>query len=348
MQKGLSLMELAKEITRTRDVKRDYIAPSNRIFFDVQVEKPQITATLDGGQTLKITRVAHGQIAEKNKIPKPYYDRMLLEAPDLLADNINTWMSRTPDKRMVRTLDGNMRAMVSDRYRPIDNDLIAEVALPIFMKHNVEWLSSQLTETRMYLQVVAPGLSGEVKPGDIVRIGLVISNSEVGLGAVNIETLIYRLICMNGAIAGTGIRRHHVGKRIEDYNIEGFYSNEAITADNTALILKIRDTIEHHLAGIDFPSHLERLRAIAENRIPYEKAQSAVEEVTGRYNLRVEEGKSILASLMEEGDFTQWGLVNGVTSLANQDTDYDRAIELQRIGGKIIDLTPDEWIKVIK
>jgi hypothetical protein len=36
-------------------------------------------------------------------------------------------------------------------------------------------------------------------------------------------------------------------------------------------------------------------------------------------------------------------LANAVTQLANDVEDYDRCVEIQRIGGKIIDLTPKEW-----
>ena len=47
-----------------------------------------------------------------------------------------------------------------------------------------------------------------------------ISNSEVGLGAVSIQPLVYRLVCTNGMIVNDmGERRHHVGrqaKAVED------------------------------------------------------------------------------------------------------------------------------------
>jgi len=43
------------------------------------------------------------------------------------------------------------------------------------------------------------------------------------------------------------------------------------------------------------------------------------------------------------GDLSKWGLANAVTSLANEAEDYDRVVELERIGGKIVDLTPTEF-----
>ena len=49
-----------------------------------------------------------------------------------------------------------------------------------------------------YIKVVNPRLTAEVVPGDIVQAGIIISNSETGLGAVCIQPLIYRLVCSNG------------------------------------------------------------------------------------------------------------------------------------------------------
>ena len=52
----------------------------------------------------------------------------------------------------------------------------------------------------MYIKVVNKRLEAEVVPGDIVQSGVIISNSEVGLGSVNIQPLVYRLVCSNGMV----------------------------------------------------------------------------------------------------------------------------------------------------
>lgn len=54
----------------------------------------------------------------------------------------------------------------------------------------------------MYIKVVNPRLQQEVVPGDIVQAGVIISNSEVGLGSVNIPAF--------GLPAG--VQQRHGGK----------------------------------------------------------------------------------------------------------------------------------------
>ena len=84
-----------------------------------------------GGEPLAIRDTAHGQLAERVGIPKAYYDRMREHAPALFDTNVNHWLLASDGRRLVRTLDGHARAILSDRYRMLDNDDLAAVALPV-------------------------------------------------------------------------------------------------------------------------------------------------------------------------------------------------------------------------
>ena len=68
-----------------------------------------------------INPLAHQQIASRLGIPIKYYQRMQAEAPALLDENVNNLLEQTPAKRMVRVMDGNVRAFLSDLYRRLDN-----------------------------------------------------------------------------------------------------------------------------------------------------------------------------------------------------------------------------------
>ena len=88
---------------------------------------------------------------------------------------------------MIRTLDGEVRAVLSDRYRRLDNFDLAENVLPILQRLEGTSLESvDLTETKMYLKAITPRVTFEVAPGDIVQAGVVITNSEVGCGTLTV------------------------------------------------------------------------------------------------------------------------------------------------------------------
>src|SRR5262245_14401480 len=106
---------------------------------------------------MALTNYAHGQLSQHLGIPKAYYDRMRAEQPALLAGNVNTWFKAdATNKRMLRTLDGQVRAVLSPKYRPLDNFDLANVVLPTLIDRKAEIVSAELTETRMYIKAILP------------------------------------------------------------------------------------------------------------------------------------------------------------------------------------------------
>jgi len=55
----------------------------------------------------------------------------------------------------------------------------------------------------------------------------------------------------------------------------------------------------------------------------------------------------VLRHLIVEGDPSAYGIVNAVTHASQDVEDYDRATELEALGGKLIDLPPSEWRSVV-
>ena len=97
-----------------------------------------------------VTELARRQLAEKLKIPFAYFERMRTEQPALLDRNVNTWLQGDTDRRMIRILDGRVRAVLSDRYRRLDNYDLAENVLPMLQKLTyARFESVELTETRL-------------------------------------------------------------------------------------------------------------------------------------------------------------------------------------------------------
>ena len=181
MKAGKTLQELAMELDRQQAVKKDMLVDMGALSMDTG--DAGLALQVSGGSMAtqyNINDIAHRQIGQTLKIPALYYDRMRMEYPELLAQNVNGWFARTPDmKRMLRTMDGTARALLSDRYRRIDNFEVASAVLPIISGMDGASVEScELTDSRMYLKIVNPRVTAEVKKGDIVQAGIIISNSE--------------------------------------------------------------------------------------------------------------------------------------------------------------------------
>jgi hypothetical protein len=349
MLKGKTLTELAMELDRQNREKKDYLLDTRNLVMDADFNGAMLTMHDETNNTntiLGVNDIAHQQIGTELGIPRAYYDKMRRENPDLLAENVNTWFMQEPKVRMVRTLDGTARAFLSDRYRRIDNYDIAQEVIPILSDLNVKFESNEVTDSRMYIKVVNERLTQEVKPGDYVQSGVIITNSEVGLGRVTIQPLLYRLVCTNGMVVNdikSATSRRHVGKRLTANDGYVLYANDTLLADDHALLLKIRDTIKAALDEVHFTNLIEQMRTASEVKIETAHIPEMVQLAAPQFGFTKKEGEGILDHLIRGGDLSMYGFANAVTRFAQDVTSYDRSTELEEIGYNILTMPERTW-----
>jgi hypothetical protein len=365
MKLGRTIMEMAAELNRQEDVKRDFIADSKELKLTstsgktetVETEEGEIrkqhqsTIEIAGQGEFAVNHHTHSQIAAKLAIPLPYYRKMQTERPDLLDQNVNSWLRESAGeakRNMVRTLDGTARAFLSDRYRRLDHVQVAEQVLPIVLDkaQGFEIASCEVTDYKMYLKVVSPKREGEVRKGDVVRAGFIVTNSEIGTGAIEVRAFLERLICTNGMVAmdrDTGKRKHHVGRAHGGFTRELNYASDTNCALDRAFFLQVRDAIHSVASESNFALMVSRMQESAAHQITGDIPASVV--VLGKsLGLRETERVSVLDQLIRGGDFTQFGMIQALTdSAAASKLSYDRATHMEEMGGKVLALPPGEW-----
>lgn len=350
MKMGRPLNAIAAEIQDNISRRKDFIAPGTKI-------EMSPNGYLDFGmERLQMTQTAHGNLSRRLDIPKAYYDRMLSEAPGLLSDNVNVWMKKS-GRHMIRTLEapdpsvspGKCRAVLSERYRRIDNDAIMEGLYPILEREpGMQIKSCEITDTKFYLKAVFPALEREVGLNDPVQSGVVISNSEVGYGSASIAMLIFRLVCLNGMVVADEAfkaRKNHVGRVLEFDDNFKISSDETTELQTKAFLSHLSDIIRAAANPDVFCDVVADLQDAAGRRIG-RNVEETVENITKHLTLTKEEGTSVLENLVRDGDYSQWGLANAVTRTAQDVSSYDRASDLEKFGGKVINLKPSEWQKI--
>jgi hypothetical protein len=341
MKQGIkNVQELYRELEEQRENRKDIIADTRSLMVTsgASVSTMQVTA---GGGNLHyvISDVAHRQIADRLGIPYKYYDRMRTEFPELLDHNINGWLEANPEKRMLRTLGGKLRAFLSDRYRRLDNLELVDHVLPVIAQMkgcSIE--SCDITETHLYMKVINRTMKAELVPGDVVQAGFVISNSEIGLGALKVEPLLYRLVCKNGLISKElAHKKYHAGRQVEDTdNAYELYSDETLAADDKAYFLKVQDIVSAAVDEVRFNLTVDKMRASMDIRTGDDPFKT-VEILGDKYVLNKAERASVLRHFIMENDFTAFGLVNAVTRTSQDVADYNRATELERLGGMLLE-----------
>ena len=218
-----------------------------------------------------MTESFHNNLARKFDIPIHYYRRIKKEEPKLFEKTINT-LNKNSNPQMFRKYrvkkkfrlkniingqsSGNLRALLSDRYKIMDNKEILKHLEPKFDKKNFVLLSGYEDENVMSCKIRFSNLIGSVRQGDTVYGGIYLRNSEVGRSSLTISALIYRLVCTNGLMipnTETIYNTFHLGAK-NPINYTPNYIVPTSALDNIDLV------INHLLSKNLFKDKLESLR----------------------------------------------------------------------------------------
>lgn len=357
MKTGKTLVELAQEIQRRADAKKDYVIPTTAVSVTDDL-KLNFNSEFETG----INTTGHQQIAGETEIPQKYYDRCREHAPSLLASNINTWFQKFPATRLFRTLDGDLRALLSDKYRPLENEDLAQAVLPAIQDLGLDIMSAEITNRRLYIKAVDPRVTRELKAkggtfGDgghnIVRVlapAITISNSEIGNGALSILGGVYDGFCSNLATFGErSLRKYHVGGKheIAGENVYALLSNETRAITDKATWAQVGDVVRAAFDRAKFDVICDKIKDTQDQKIEATAITQTVKLTAVKFGFNQAEQNGVLAHLIDGGDLSRFGLYNAVTRLSQDVADYDRATELERQGAQIIELAPTEWKSII-
>lgn len=354
MKYGKSLQELLT-VLRDRE-KKDFTVDSSNLQYD---HKSNQLITLENNEAYKVNNTCMDQIGTKLNIPSKYMDILNTEEHrELLSTNINYWFENSNKQVMVRAFDkyqdqpATARAFLSPRYKVVDHDQICEMVLPRLLDNpEIEIVQSEITEKKLYIKAVNHSMKSEISVGDIVESGITISNSEVGYGSVSITPFIYRLVCSNGLkVNDSKIQAKHLTSSQADRDgVYNLLSDEAKQKDSEALLLKCRDVTESVLSQTVFNDTVDKLREA--NSVRIEQPKKAIEFISKKFSLNQLEQESVFDRVLNRDDnnnyTSKYSIVNAVTNLANSDqVSFDRADDLQSIGGLILNLPNSELARV--
>ncbi len=347
MKAGTTLDKLSAELERQLATKLDLKCPTSWMQYHAVSSDDRLAIALPTGEVdYGTTELARRQLADKLKIPYTYFSRMQEKQRRLLEDNVNTWLKAGDDERLVRILDGRVRAILSERYRRLDNYEVAESILPILLKlPGARFVSCELTDAKMYLKVVATETSFEIAKGDVIQAGVIVSNSEVGCGSLTVQPLVYRTGKTTGFIMpDSKLMKRHVGRILEAED-EGLtvFKDDTLKADDMAFFKKVRDVVDYCVSQSMLAVVGEKMRrtlgiAIVGNVI------KVVEVLAQKYDITDGERDGILKRLATGGDLSALGLVNAVSAFSADVSDYDRATELEEVSGRLLSMPAKELV----
>ena len=367
MKQGLESVEkLVERANVLASLKRDYVADVRNTFmhydgedaFSLTIGHP---LGISGEAVYNINDVALRQMGTWAHIPMSYINHMRNSGHhQLLVDNFNQWFEKPKHvnnfRRLYRGMAGEFsessgiwRSFHSDKFQRVDHEHILEDILPALQElaeefGGIQVVSCQITDDKMYLKVIFPELEAKVV-GDVVRMGLSIGNSETGMSNVYILPLLDVLRCLNGMVLPhRGVKRRHIGSAIESDG-QVTYAEDTIEANLKAIKLQVRDSMTDVMNSFKDGSLIKELEASGDSTKVREPAK-AIEATAKLFSLTDKETDVAKISWGKLHDYSKWGMMNAVTEIANTHESYDRASELEIIGGKIISMPNHQWDRI--
>ena len=361
MQNEYTIEELAQRVRVDAERKRDFIAPTTQ------------ATVFNGGANIMLfdgstnydgifSDNARRQLGTHLGIPSQYIEKLQARGMDELVDtNFNQLLHSPVEKatdRLFRTYDNGpasnvFRSAHSRSFLTFDYvdlmDGVAPVLHQIADKQELKFISTGLTDDKLYMKIVFPNMQLQVRSkqvNDIVECGVIISNSETGHGSIIVKQFIYRLACLNGmTVDEAGTRRRHVGSANARGELN--YQSDTMISMKQTLTKQLRDHVLDCVNEDKFKATVAKFNASAQDELdPSIEPEDAIESVGKKFSLSDSEVKQAKRSLLEDGDYSRWGFANAITNIAHKSEDYDRATELQELGGNIINLNPKQWQRV--
>ena len=322
----MRLQALIEELERQRPLKWDQKIDTSQL--EMVLDRDQIKLEVNGkNEAFCITKPCHNQIAEKLEIPIKYYTKMENELPELLIENVNTWLRKKPKEVFIRGLGNSVRAFLSDKYRVIDHLDVLICSLNELQVHETEFEDCYLAETEMNIKVKSNQLRDFVRHKDDVIIGgLLLTNSETGHRALRVEPRVFRVKCTNGMVVEEFLTRQiHLGN-----GNDGF---------DEVVYISIRRSIKELFEK--FGEIVQILRETTEIKI--KSPQRVINNVVDHYRLSEDQKEHILIAFGAEPEYDKYGIANALARAAQVEESWEKSLELERIGGKLITLPRDEF-----
>ena len=145
------------------------------------------------------------------------------------------------------------------------------------------------------------------------------------------------MVCKNGLICKDyAQKKYHVGRQVaggdEAYEI---YSDATLAQDDKAFFMKIQDTVRCAVDETKFLMTVDKMREAMSIPLEHEPVKE-VELLADKFMLTQNERGDVLRKLFMSGDSSRYGLFNAVTAASQIADSYERATDLERIGGEIL------------
>lgn len=289
---------------------------------DYKIKADDIRMTNDlklkfNDQELALSNLATGHLCGKLNVPSRYFSRLVESKNNLLAaDNINCWLDGNNKTLFLREYENHIRGVLSGSYSVYDAPEILTTVAEVFDPEKFKLKGSFINEERLHLRLVENQML-DIEGEDLFA-GVTIDSSDVGRSGLRVKFFIYKQVCTNGLViaksAAKLFKQKHIGITHDDFakdlkeGLEKFYDIKE------KIVESIKET----------------------NKIPVSKdLEELIEEIKERTTLSTQAAEKVVELMNVKYAPTRWGLINGITEVAQEFT-LETRLQLEEIAGEML------------
>lgn len=327
---------------RSGQMLNDFLVPSNKLRF---ADEDGAVKFGFGQEPQTLHRNAISQLAGRFGINAKDLNREATGSEwerRVFAERLNQYSANLGSKNLlIRSVDGQAKAILSDRYRRMNTAAIFLSFLMAAQETGSVLVDANHGELRDFLEVIHPEIV-EIpteKNGTIYTVfGAQIRNSDFGASKLELNIFQMNVVCLNGMVSNKMISATHLGSRIEETGQISF-TEETMNADTNARALAVRDIMKSIYSVENLTRERKRIVDATEIEI------DIVQEVKQLPKMGVQLGEVEMLNkvLMEsnpedgiQGKNTLWKFAQGLTAVANKVESADRKRDLQDIASSLM------------
>lgn len=315
------------------DVPEDAIVKGQALAFE---NAGKTLAMGAGGQDWTLHNNALGQLAERAGIPTKYA-RTLEDGDnwqrDLLAHALRETYSHGDSRYLVRSIRGEARGFLSDRYRRLDTRPILETFVDGAMQRGAIPYSATGTDVRVALKAIHPEIFEPI-PGEFMVFGAEWHNSDFGKGSHEMRIFLLRIWCLNGCTAENVMRQVHLGGRLDD---DLLFSEKTYQLDRETIQSAVQDTVSSVFSREGREKQIARIRAAADEETTWAPIQAKLAKQLTKDELRMA-GEAFNGPDVQNlpAGKSMWRASNALSWIAQQVDSPERRLELERLSGVLV------------
>ena len=286
----------------------------------------------------RIHRHAFGQFATRYNIPVRYLDRLIEGATanawerDLALTTLNGHAKNVGGRVMLRSYQGQVRGVMSDRYRRLDSRPLLDSLLGALDETGFVVYAGTGSDVKVSIRALKPEIY-DIE-GDPVVFGLEWTNSDYGAGKHEVRVYVLRTVCLNGMTGESIMSNTHLGKRA-DADLKLSEATRRKEQDYFSAL--IREAVIEKAGPVQVEKTIARVRHAAKERIELGESLPVAlrRALSGPEQERVRALFESDESVMLPPEPTVHRLSNCLSWMARTASNPERSMDLEKLAGSV-------------